>query len=333
MRMATRRITTGLIAAGLLVAMSAPVMAQDEDWPNSGPLKDGSTFTLKQSIADKLALNSDDDPANDVPIEYLFNYGSGSIPLFSPQYLRGFERSIPEAQAILPQLRGTPMAPASPTQDPVLQIAQISALWEAGLIDCLSIQTTGENAFTKIVNDIMAEGIPVFTVGVQSNGNELTNFTQINLKEGAQAANIVLDWMEKTGTDINVFAVSGGDVTQNWAQGRMKGFVDTIKAALPEATFVNDQTNGLNTTYDPAGTYDAYKAFLLGNPEVQFIENVDIGAEYAESPRCLARPAPAALAPCRRTRRARAGPHGCSPRPHSRRARARRSCLRLPLRP
>jgi ribose transport system substrate-binding protein len=282
MRMATRRITTGLVATGLLVALSAPAMAQEEDWPNSGPLKDGSTFQLADRIKAKLALNADDDPANDVNIEYLFNYGSASIPLFSPQYLRGFERSIPEAQAIMPRLSGTPMAPASAVQDPNLQIAQIQALWEADLIDCLSIQTTGDNAFTKIVNDIMADGIPVFTVGVQSNGNELTNFTQISLQEGAQAANIVLDWMEETGTDVKVFAVSGGDVTQNWAQGRMKGFVDTIKAALPEATFVNDQTNGLNTTYDPAATYDAYKAFLLGNPEVQFIENVDIGAEHAD---------------------------------------------------
>jgi ribose transport system substrate-binding protein len=284
MHVTIRRGAVGVVVAGLLASLTVPALAQDgeDDWPLSGTLKDGSTFTLKQSIVDKLALNSDDDPANDVPIEYLFNYGSGSIPLFSPQYLRGFERSIPEAQAILPQLRGTPMAPASPLQDPVLQIAQISALWEAGLIDCLSIQTTGENAFTKIVNDIMADGIPVFTVGVQSNGNELTNFTQISLKEGAQAANIVLDWMERTGNDLKVFAVSGGDPPQNWAQGRMKGFVDTIKAAIPDATFINDETNGLATTYDPAATYDAYKAFLLGNPEVQFIENVDIGAEHAD---------------------------------------------------
>ena len=35
------------------------------------------------------------------------------------------------------------------------------------------------------------------------------------------------------------------------------------------------------TTYDPAGTYDAYKAFIQGNPEVQVIENVDIGGEHA----------------------------------------------------
>ena len=81
--------------------------------------------------------------------------------------------------------------------------------------------------------------------------------------------------------DFKVFAVSGGDPTQNWAQGRMQGFIDGIKAAIPDAKFVNDASTGLVTSYDPAGTYDAYKAFIQGNPEVQVIENVDIGGEHA----------------------------------------------------
>jgi ribose transport system substrate-binding protein len=274
MRIGMRRAGIVLASAALVVSAAGPVAGQEENWPFSGPLKDGTTFTLKQSTVDKLA--------NGEPINYVFSYGSASIPLFSPQYQKGYERSVPEAQTILPSLVGTAIAPSSPLQDPNLQIAQIQALFDAGLIDCLSIQTTGENAFTKIVNDIMATGVPVFTVGVQSNGNELTNFTQISLKEGAQAANIVLDWMEATGNDLKVFAVSGGDPPQNWAQGRMKGFVDTIKAAIPDAQFINDETNGLSTSYDPAATYDAYRAFLQGNPDVQFIENVDIGAEHAD---------------------------------------------------
>jgi ABC-type sugar transport system substrate-binding protein len=45
--------------------------------------------------------------------------------------------------------------------------------------------------------------------------------------------------------------------------------------------FLNDETNPLATTFDAAGTLDAYKSFLAGNPTVDFIENVDIGAEHA----------------------------------------------------
>lgn len=240
--------------------------------PHTGTLKDGSTFTLHPRVADKLAKGE--------PINYVFSYGSTAIPLFSPQYAAGYERTLPEAQKILP-MNGQAIAPASAVQDVNEQIAQFDALFKADQIDCLSIQSTGTDAFTKIVNDIMATGIPVFTVGVESNGNEFSNFTQISNKEGRQAAGIIVDYMNANNLDFKVFAVSGGDPTQNWAQGRMQGFIDGIKEAIPDATFVNDASTALVTTYDPASTYDAYKAFIQGNPEVQVIENVDIGAEHA----------------------------------------------------
>lgn len=270
-------VACGSTPAATTAPTDAPVAtdaatAAPQGAPYTAPLKDGSTFTLNPRVADKLAKGE--------PINYVFSYGSTAIPLFSPQYKAGYERTLPEAQKIL-AMNGQAIAPASAVQDSNEQIAQIDALFKADQIDCLSIQSTGDNAFTKIVNDIMATGIPVFTVGVQSNGNEFTNFTQISLKEGAQAAGIVVDYMKAHGLDFKVFAVSGGDPTQNWAQGRMQGFIDGIKAAIPDAKFVNDASTGLVTSYDPAGTYDAYKAFIQGNPEVQVIENVDIGGEHA----------------------------------------------------
>ena len=257
-------------------AASTPASAAPSTAPTGLPytatLKDGSTFTLNPRIADKLAKGE--------PINYVFSYGSTAIPLFSPQYKAGYDRTLPEAQKILP-MNGKDIAPASAVQDINEQIAQIDALFKADQIDCLSVQSTGTDAFTKIVNDIMATGVPVFTVGVQSNGNEFTNYTQISDKEGKQAAGIVLDFMKKNNLDFKNFAVSGGDPTQNWAQGRMQGFIDGIKEAIPDANFINDAASALVTTYDPAGTYDAYKAFIQGNPEVQVIENVDIGGEHA----------------------------------------------------
>ena len=250
----------------------AAVSAAPGGLPQTATLKDGSTFTLNPRVADKLAKGE--------PINYVFSYGSTAIPLFSPQYAAGYERTLPEAQKILP-MNGQAIAPASAVQDPNEQIAQFDALWKADQIDCLSIQSTGTDAFTKIVNDIMADGIPVFTVGVESNGNEFSNFTQISNKEGHQAAGIIVDYMKAKGLDFENFAVSGGDPTQNWAQGRMQGFIEGITEAIPDAKFINTAATALVTTYDPAGTYDAYKAFIQGNPEVQVIENVDIGGEHA----------------------------------------------------
>lgn len=274
MGMATRRSVTGLMTAALVVAAAAPAMAQDEDWPHSGPLNDGSTFELAPRIADKLAAGE--------AINYVFSYQSPTIPLFSDQYQSGYETTLPQAQEILPGMTGQIIAPISDSGiDVPGQIAQIEALLNTDSIDCLSIEPPDSNAFTQITNQAIAMGIPVFTVGVTSNGNELTNFTQVPSLEGAQAANILLDWMAETGNDLKTFAVSGGDPTAFWAQGRMKSFRETIEAAIPDAVFINTEENALATTFEEAPTYDSYMALIAGNPELDFIENVDIGAEHA----------------------------------------------------
>jgi ribose transport system substrate-binding protein len=274
MRLDTRRIAAGLFMAGALVGTGLPATAQAEDWPNSGPLKDGSTFQLADRIKAKLEAGE--------PINYVFSYQSPNIPLFSDQYQAGYETTLPQAQEILPTLQGQIIAPVSDTGiDVPGQIAQIEALLNTDSIDCLSIEPPDSNAFTQITNQAIAAGIPVFTVGVTSNGNELTNFTQVPSLEGAQAANILLDWMESTGNELKTFAVSGGDPTAFWAQGRMKSFRETIQAAIPDAVFINTEENALATTFEEGPTYDAYMALLAGQPDLDFIENVDIGAEHA----------------------------------------------------
>lgn len=242
-----------------------------EAMPAPATLKDGSTFTLNPDIAAKIA--------NGEPVNYVISYGSKSIPLFGQQYGIGYEKTLPVANSILP-MNGQDVSPSTPGQDVSAQIAGIEAVLNTGQIDCLSIQPLDDVSFTEITNKVMAKGIPVFTVGVGSNANELANFTQISENEGLQAAQIVIDWMAETGNDLKVFAVSGGDPSASWAQGRMKGFIDGITAGVPGATFVNGASDAIVTTYDAANTYDTYKAFLTGNPDVQFIQNVDIGAEH-----------------------------------------------------
>jgi ABC-type sugar transport system substrate-binding protein len=88
--------------------------------------------------------------------------------------------------------------------------------------------------------------------------------------------------MKTSGQKPTVFALSGGDPAQDWAQGRMKGFRLAIQKALPNATFLNTESNAINTSFNPGQTYDTYRTFLLGHPNVQFIVNVDIGAEYVD---------------------------------------------------
>ena len=232
---------------------------------------DWGTFTLNPRIAEKVK--------NHEKINYVFSYQASGIPLFSQQYMQGFKRGCEMGNQIYP-LDCTPIAPVQ--TDPNQQVSQIEAKLAAGAIDCISIEPTTSDSTTAIANKLMAQGIPVFTVGVTSRGHEFTNFTQIPMKEGATAADIVLKWMDSTGNKLKVFAVSGGDPSQFWAQGRMKGFREAIQKAIPDAQFVTTESNGIITTYDPGKTFDTYKAFLSAHPDVQFIENVDIGAEYAD---------------------------------------------------
>lgn len=260
--------------AAELESLSYPQLAESllSAEPAPETLADGSTFTLDPDIAEKVA--------NGEPINYVISYGSKSIPLFSQQYLIGYEDTLPIADSILP-MTGADVSPSTPGQDVAAQIAGIEALLNTGQIDCLSIQPLDDVSMTDITNRAMEDGIPVFTVGVLSDANEFANFTQISYDEGQQAAQIVVDWMAETGNELEVFAVSGGDPSASWAQGRMSGFIDGITELVPGASFVNGPSDALVTSYDPAQTYDAYSAFLTGNPDVQFIENVDIGAEHA----------------------------------------------------
>jgi ABC-type sugar transport system substrate-binding protein len=268
-----RRMLPLLAVIGLLVAATAAIAASG-DTPNKPPYvvkQPWGTFKLNSKIADKLASGE--------PINYVFSYQASGIPLFSQQYQQGYKAGCATGQKIL-KMNCSSIAPVQ--TDLNQQLSQIQAKLAAGAIDCISIEPATSDGFTAIANQMMSQGIPVFTVGVTSNGNEFTNFTQVPMKEGALAAKVVLDWMKKTHHPLKVFAVSGGDTTQFWAQGRMKSFVQTIKKAIPGAKFLNTEKNALNTTYDPGKTYDAYKSFISAHPDVQFIENVDIGAEHAD---------------------------------------------------
>ena len=280
MRRKHRALQAGLIGAAVLAGAAVAWAQGMSQIPTTGdkvegaPLevkRDWGTFKLSDKIAAKLKSGE--------KINYVFSYQASGIPLFSPQYKAGFDKGCQLGNAILPM----DCASIAPVQsDANQQVSQIDAKFAAGAIDCLSIEPVTSDAMTAITNKLMAQGIPVFTVGVTSRGHEFTNFTQIPLKEGHNAADIVLKWMKDTNTPLKVFAVSGGDPAEFWAQGRMKGFREGIQAAIPDATFVNTEENGLNTSYEPGKAYDAYRAFLSAHPDLQFIENVDIGAEHAD---------------------------------------------------
>ena len=280
MKSKLKMYVAAFVLAGAASAGTAIAADSQSQIPASGEKVAGAPFEVKRDwgtfkLADRIAAKV---KAGE-KINYVFSYQASGIPLFSPQYAAGFNTGCKLGNAIYP-LECASIAPVQ--TDANQQVSQIEAKLAAGEIDCISIEPVTSNSTTAIVNKLMDQGIPVFTVGVTSRGHEFTNFTQVPQLEGETAGKIVLDWMKANNKDLKVFAVSGGDPTQFWAQGRMKGFHETIAKAIPDAKFVTTEANGLNVSYDPGQTYDAYRTFLSANPDVQFIENVDIGAEHAD---------------------------------------------------
>jgi ribose transport system substrate-binding protein len=264
---------TALVALASLAFAATGVARPTASAPWTIALRHGGTFTLAPSIQAKVKGHQ--------PINYVFSYGSCSIQGFSQQYQAGYNASVPVANKIYPT-NGKRLCPPQTQQDVNTQINQISALLNTNQIDCLSIEPQSSTSMASLVQQVLAKGIPVYTVGLSTFGNELTNFTQVPQQEGATAAATVLSYMKAHNLHFKTFAVSGGDPTQYWAQNRALGFRLGIMKAIPNATFVTTEKSMLNTTYDPGKTYDAFKAFLSGaGKNVDVIENVDIGGGIA----------------------------------------------------
>lgn len=269
------------LAAALFVAGTAGAAAQTASQvPASGPKPDGApysaampwgTFKLADRIADKIRKHE--------PLNVVYSYMASGLPLFSQQQLTGFKNGCAASTGSYP-IACSSIAPVQP--DANQQVSQIQAKLAVNAVDCMSILPVTSDSAEHVVNQMLDKGIPVFTVGLPTHGHEFTNFTQVPLHEGAKAAQVALDWLKSSGKDLKVFAVSGGDPSQTWAQGRMKGFHDAIVKAIPDAKFLATETNPINTSYAPGKVYDTYRTFLLAHPDLQVIENVDFGAEHAD---------------------------------------------------
>lgn len=226
------------------------------------------TFELDPEIAEKVE--------NEEPINYLFSFEASGIPGFGEQFTAGYEFGCKEGEAIYP-LHCEIVAPVQPNINQ--QISQVQSKLAAGQVDCLSIQPPTDTAVNALINEVSAAGIPVFAVGEENDSNALMNFTQHHETEGEVAAETVVEWMDENNKDFKVFAISSGLPTLGWAQGRMKGFEQKILEEIPDAKFVTTQKNATEIPLEPAPGYDAAKAFLAANPDVEVFMNTDISGE------------------------------------------------------
>jgi ribose transport system substrate-binding protein len=218
---------------------------------------------------------------NRTPINFIEEGQAAGIPVLSQLFETGYKSAVPDASKIYP-LHDSFYAPPGNQYDQGEQISQVQAQLNAGQIDCLAVVPVNSNGLNTLIAQMADQGIPVFIQGVPNQGHELGYYGQVPNKEGVQTANILLKYMKDNNKNFKTFAVTSGVPTADWAQGRMTSFISTIKAAIPDAKFINDQTSALDTSLDPAATYDKARAFLKGNPSVDLVMNTDIGAEHID---------------------------------------------------
>lgn len=160
------------------------------------------------------------------------------------------------------------------------QIAQVLTKLQSNEVDALGIQPVSAQSFISIINKAMTDGVPTFTVNTPSPRSRRISYYGVNdtpSGDGVKVAHYTIHWLKTHHIKLKTAALVTGDTTAPWAQGRMKGWVDTMRKAYPGLKIYGTPTNALSTGYDAATTYAKVRAFLIGHPNVQFLFDTDWG--------------------------------------------------------
>lgn len=173
-----------------------------------------------------------------------------------------------------------------PEPDAPTQIGQITSRLSAEQIDCLGVLPTPPGAFSKVINQTIEAGIPVFTVNgdtdesariATSTANDNSDLNDPSAL-GMVAANAAIDWAEANNQtfDGKKVALVTGDASAPWAQGRLQAFSDTLKAKYPTVTFVGTPKDAYMMGFD-SDALAKLQAFATGHEDVFFYFSSDQG--------------------------------------------------------
>ena len=151
-------------------------------------------------------------------------------------------------------------------------------------MDCFGVEPVTPGAFERVINSTMASGIPVMTVNTDSPASHRIAYfgaddtTPGPAWDGMIAGNYTVQWAHANHINLKSAALITGDTTAPWAQGRMSGWMQAVKAAFPGIKIVGTPTNAFTTGYTSATIYSDMSAFITGHPNVQFYFDSDWGA-------------------------------------------------------
>ena len=241
--------------------------------PGTITLKDGSTFTLAQRIADKI---TNKEPLNVYMSYQILSQTGGPAMLSAGLAQAAKEMGDKYGVTINAQLVGPP------NTDPPAQISQVQQLVDSGQADCVGIEPVSPDAFQKVIDSTVAAGVPVMTVNTDSPASKRLAYYGADdtdptnpLFTGTTAGQFTVDWAKKNNIDIKDAALITGDTTAPWAQGRMKGWLDTVQAAFPNMKVEGTPTDAFTTGYQPSEITPKMQAYMTGHPDVDFYYSSD----------------------------------------------------------
>lgn len=262
-------------------AASQPAATTVSGASNQFTLRDGSTFTLAQPIADKIK--------NKQPLNMYMSYQTVAEPGAPYLITAGLNAAAQEMSQKYGVTINTKLIGPAET-DPAAQISQVQQLVSAGQLDCVGIEPVTPDAFASVINETMTAGVPVMTVNTDSPQSKRIAYYGVNdvdpsndLFTGKTAGEFTVQWAKQNNITLKKAALITGDTTAPWAQGRMKGWLDVVKAAFPNLEVVGTPTNAFTTGYDPAQITPKMISFMNGHPDVQFYFSSDWeGAEIGQ---------------------------------------------------
>ncbi len=250
-----------------------------EEYPEKAPyVVDFSwgTFKLSPRIVKKIENNE--------PLNFVLSYQTLSSVAAAQEHEMGMLKAAEWAEEEYGVKINVRLIGPTETDAPK-QIAEIESILNANQADVLSIQPPSKHGFEAIIQKGLDMGVPVVTCNSDApdstriayyGPNDTPSGNGITVAKHAQA------WAKENGFNFDSIAITTGDTTAVWAQGRMGGFFNTVQKDLPGVKIYGTPTNAaVSTGWNSTDMYTKIKAFLTGHPDVNFIFNSDWGGVSA----------------------------------------------------
>jgi ribose transport system substrate-binding protein len=130
-------------------------------------------------------------------------------------------------------------------------------------VDAIAIAPVDSAGIAPAVNRALAAGIPVIAVDTGITGAKITSYVAT---DNIKAANVQGEWAASQLKDGDKVVYVTGDQGQSTGQERKKGFVDALKAKLPNVKVIE-----VSTTWDQTQAQNGVEAAIRANSDIKLI--------------------------------------------------------------